>query len=253
MQGLTGLLFTNSAYTQPAGSVTIGFSGLGENSDAPDYSFGQAAASITVGLSDRIEAAVRGKRLGRNFGSSVEKEMGAGDTDLLLKWRLSSQGESLPALALGFGWTFPTGDNDEGFAEIKYESIKVMAIAAGENRVLDDGFIGIYLEAQAVFNDQLHQDDHTPYKDKYGVVNAGILFPLTDDNNLQFLLEYTQVTKRDRIILYDQNYTGIVPGLRFVTDNFSLTLGWQGITRKDPVQQADKKIGRVAGAINYRF
>jgi hypothetical protein len=158
MQGLTGLLFTNSAYTQPA-AVTFGLSGLGEDSDMPNYSVAQAAATITIGLSDRVEAGVRGKMFGTNFGSTTGPDTGAGDTDLLLKWNFSSQGENMPALAFGFGWTFPTGEPEMGFTEIKYESIKLMVIAAGENKILDDGFLGIYLEAQAVFNDQLHDDD----------------------------------------------------------------------------------------------
>jgi hypothetical protein len=253
MQGLTGLLFTNSAYTQPAGSVTFGLAGLAEDSSEPEYSVAQATASLTIGLSDRVEAAVRGKMFGRNFGSSAVRETGMGDTDLLLKWRFSSQGENLPALAFGFGWTFPTGEDDKGFTEAKYESVRIMVMAAGENRVLDDGFIGIYMEAQAVFNDQLHKDSDSPYKDKYGVVNAGILFPLSDDNHLQLMLEYTRVLKKEFQMLYDRNYTGIVPGLRYVTENFSLTLGLQKISRDDSGPAADEKANRIAGAVNYRF
>ncbi len=253
IQGLTGLLFTNSAYTQPAGSVTLGLSGLAENSSEPNYTAAQGTASITYGLTDRVEAAVRGKMLGKNFGSSETRETGAGDTDLLLKWNVSSQGETMPALAFGFGWTIPTGDEHKGFTEAKYESIKIMAIASGENRVLDSGFLGIYMEAQAVFNDQLHKDGRSPYKEKYGVVNAGILFPLSDDNNLQFLFEYTSVLKRDLMMMYDKDYKGIVPGLRYVTDNFNLTLGWQILTREDSRPKTDKNAGRLAGTISYRF
>ncbi len=252
MQGLTGLLFTNSAYTQPAGSVTFGISGLGENSDIPDYSVAQGAATITIGLTDRVEAGVRGKMFGTNFGSSTGPETGTGDTDLLLKWNFSAQGENMPALAFGFGWTFPTGDPEMGFTEIKYESIKLMVIAAGENKVLNDGFLGIYMEAQAVFNDQLHKDGDSPYKEKYGVVNAGILFPLSDDNHLQLLFEYTSVLKRDYALLYDRNYRGVVPSLRYVTENFNLTLGLQRISRADAGPGANEA-NRFAGTMSYRF
>ena len=253
MQGLTGLLFTNSAYTQPAGSFTFGLAGLGENSEEPNYSIAQATASITIGLSDQVEAAVRGKMIGTNLGSSATVETGMGDADLQLKWRFSSQGETLPASAFGFGWTIPTGDSDKGFSEVKYESIKIMVIAAGENRVLDDGFLGIYMEAQAVFNDQLHKDADSSYKEMYGVINAGILFPLSDDNRMQFLLEYTRVVNRDIQMLYDKNYTGFAPGLRYVTDNFNITLGMQQITREDSAPGADPKATRIAGAMSYRF
>lgn len=253
MQGLTGLLFTNSAYTQPAGSVTFGFSGLGEDSTKPNYSVAQGTASITIGLSDRVEAGVRGKMFGWNFGSSADRDAGLGDTDLLLKWRFSSQGQFFPALAFGLAWTFPTGDSEKGLTEIKYEGIRLMVIAAGENRVLDDGFIGIYMEAQAVLNDQLHADDKSPYREKYGVVNAGILFPLSDDNHLQFLFEYTRVLKRNYMMLYDRNYSGLVPALRYVTENFNLTVGVQQIDREDSGPAADSKANRIAGTLSYRF
>lgn len=253
IQGLTGLILTNSAYTQPAGSVVFGISGQGEDSDTPNYSVAQGAATITIGVTDRVEVAIKGRTIGTGLGSSTDRSIGPGDTDLLLKWRFSSQGENLPALAFGFGWTFPTGDSDNGFTEIKYEGIKLMVIASSENRVLSDGFLGIYMEAQAVLNDQLHKREESPYKEKYGVVNAGILFPISDDNHLQFLFEYSRVVKRNFTVLYDRNYTGLMPGLRYVTDNFNISLGIQRINREDSGPAADSKANRLMGTMNYRF
>ncbi len=258
IQGLTGLLFTNSAYTQPAGSVTIGFGGIGEKRSDPDYSVGQGTASITVGLTDSVEAGVRGKiyatKLESTTSNETSREKGVGDTDLLLKWKVSSQGEVMPAIALGAGWTFPTGHLEKGFGEVKRESIKLMVMLTGENRILDEGFLGIYAEGQAVFNEELHKDYESPYKERYGVVNAGLLFPLSTENNLQFLLEYTRVSSREHAILYDRNYTGVTPGLRFVTENFNLTLGLQRVKREtEPGSEPQRKRNRLAGTINYRF
>lgn len=260
MQGLTGLLFTNSAYTQPAGSVTFGLSGLGERNSDLNYTLAQGTGSITVGLTNRLEAAVRGKTIGLKIGGFTgdvpERTTGQGDTDVLLKWRFSSQGEIVPAFALGLSWTFPTGDTEKGFSEIDYERIKLMLIATGENRVLTHDFVGVYIEAQAVYDDELHRKDHldSPYKDRYGVVNAGILFPLTSEHNLQFLFEYTKVFNKDLVFLYDGNYTGVVPGLRFVTDDFNFTVGVQQIKREDDSDPSGHtRSYRFAGTIGYRF
>ncbi len=258
MQGLTGLLFTNSAYTQPAGSITFGLSGLGERNSDLNYSLAQGTASITIGLANRLEAAVRGKMFGLKIGGFTdqvtERTAGQGDTDVLLKWRFSSQTDIIPALAFGLSWTFPSGVAEKDFSEVKNESIKLMLIATGENRVLTHGFVGIYLEAQAVYNDELHDNRESPYKDRYGVVNAGILFPLTDEHNLQFLLEYNRVYNRDRVFLYDGNYNGVVPGLRFVTDDFNVTLGFQRIKREDDSDPSGyRRSNRFAGTIGYRF
>lgn len=254
IQGLTGLLFTNSAYTQPAGSFTFGLSAIGEDSDVPDYSIVQGGGTVTIGITDRIEVGIKGKMIATNLGSTTTREVGTGDTDLLLKWRFSSQGEIMPALAFGLGWTIPS-DSEKGFSEVKYEGIKLMVIATGENRVLDDGFIGVYLEGQAVFIDQLHKTGQSPYKEKYGVINAGLLFPISDDNRVQFLLEYNAVVKKDIITLQDGNYNGVTAGLRFVTENFNISLGMQHLNRETstPSPAVAAEINRLLGTISYRF
>ncbi len=248
--GLTGLLFTNSAYTQPAGRVALGLSAVGENSDTPNFSVVQGGASLTIGITDRLEVGVRGTMVGTNLGSSSTTEIGTGDTDVLVKWRFKSQGDTLPALALGLGWTFPTGDEKKGFSEIKYEGIKVMALATSEKRILDDSFIGVYLEAQAVLNDQLHQDTKTSFKDQYGVVNAGLLFPISDDNDLQFIFEYNRVFKKDVTTLYERDYSALTPGLRFVTERFNLSIGLQLMNKNEAGVKNDY---RLAGTMSYSF
>ncbi len=248
--GLTGLLFTNSAYTQPAGRVALGISAVGENSDTPNFSIVQGGASLTIGITDRLEVGVRGTMVGTNLGSSSTTEIGTGDTDVLVKWRFKSQGDTLPALALGLGWTFPTGDEKKGFTEIKYEGIKVMALATSEKRILDDSFIGVYLEAQAVLNDQLHQDTKTSFKDQYGVINAGLLFPISDDNDLQFIFEYNRVFKKDITTLYERDYSALTPGLRFVTERFNLSIGLQLLNKNETGVKNDY---RLAGTMSYAF
>src|SRR3990172_7945294 len=45
VQGLTGLVITNSAYTQRKGSVVAGLASFAENSSVPDYSIAQGIAT----------------------------------------------------------------------------------------------------------------------------------------------------------------------------------------------------------------
>ncbi len=256
IQGLTGLLFTNSAYTQPAGNVTFGLSVLAEDSSVPNFSIVQGGATMTVGLADTLEIGVKGKMIDKNLGSSTTEEVGAGDTDLLIKWRFLSQGEFMPALAVGLAWKFPTADVTKGLSEVKYEGVTLMAIATSEKRV-EDTVIGLYLEAQAVFNDQYHGQPRnttadTSYMEKYGVVNAGLLVPISDDDHLQLMVEYNRVFKKDIETLYERNYSALTPGLRYVTENFNISVGVQRLNKEDTGSTAAND-NRYVGTMSYKF
>jgi len=135
VQGLTGLIITNSAYTQRRGSIVVGLSAIAENSSEPNFSMARGIATITAGVTDRIEVGAKAKVIASNMGSSDTREIGAGDTDLLFKWRLSSAGETLPAIALGLAYTIPTGDTEKGFSEVKREGIRFMVIGASEKEM----------------------------------------------------------------------------------------------------------------------
>ncbi len=250
VQGLTGLIITNSAFTQPAGHIAIGISALGENSNVPNFSIVQGAATLTVGLTDRVEVGVKGKMIATNIGSSATREIGKGDSDFLIKWRFSSQGEIMPALAFGLAWTFPTADTSKGFSEVEYEGIKLMLIASSEKRILDDSFIGVYFEGQVVLNDQLHRTGASPFADKYGVLNAGLLFPISDNNRLQAVFEYNRVFKKDIVTLYEQNYSAVTPGLRYVTEHFNLSVGVQFLNKE---QTGYKNDTRGVGTLSLSF
>lgn len=250
IQGLTGLIITNSAYTQPKGSMVIGLSTMAENSKVPDYSIVQGMATFTGGITDTIEFGARMQVIATNLGSSETRETGIGDTDLLLKWRATSAGDTLPAIALGLAYTLPTGDGSKNLREVKHEGLRFMVIGTTEKEMPGDYFIGIYFEGQLVFNDQLSGSSSTPYSDKYGVFNFGVLFPLTSDRQLQAILEYNTVTKKNVVTLYHEDYSALMPGLRYVTPNLNISFGVQFL---NPDQAGAENSERYVGTISYTF
>jgi hypothetical protein len=250
VQGLTGLIITNSAYTQPKGSVVIGLSAMAENSKVPDFSIIQGMATLTGGITERIEVGARAKVIATNLGSSETRKTGIGDTDLLIKWRATSAGETLPAIALGLAFTLPTGDSSKNLREVKREGLRFMVIGTTEKEMAGDYFIGIYFEGQLVFNDQLSNPSSSPYADKYGIFNAGVLFPLTNDRRLQAIVEYNTVVKKDVVTLYDADFSALMPGLRYVTPNLNISLGVQFLSRDQAGAESD---ARYVGTISYAF
>jgi hypothetical protein len=250
IQGLTGLIITNSAYTQPKGRMVIGLSAMAENSKVPDFSIVQGMATLTGGITDRIEIGARAKVIATNLGSSDTRETGAGDTDLLVKWRATSAGDTLPAIALGLAFTLPTGDSSKNLREVKSEGIRLMVIGTTEQEMPGDYFIGVYFEGQLVFNDNLRGPSSSAYSDKYGVFNAGVLLPLTRDRRFQAILEYNTVTEKDVVTLYDGDYSALMPGLRYVTPNLNISFGVQFLRRD---QEGVDNNARYVGTVNYAF
>ncbi len=250
VQGLTGLIITNSAYTQRKGSMVIGLSAIVENSAKPNFSIVQGIATVTGGVTDMIELGVKTKVIETNTGSSDPRKTGAGDTDLLLKWRILSAGEMLPAMALGLAYTLPTGESSKGLSEVKREGIRFMVIGSTEKEMPGDYVFGVYFEGQIVLIDQLRRPADTPYADKYGVLNVGVLFPLIDNRRLQAIVEYNQVVKKDTVTLYDQNLVAVMPGLRYVTPNLNISLGVQFLHRDQTGAENDN---RYVGTLSYKF
>ena len=250
VQGLTGLMLTNSAYTQPKGGMVIGLSGLAENSTDPDFSVVQGITTLTGGITDRIELGAKVKVISTNLGSSSSRETGAGDTDLLLKWRVSSQGETMPAIALGLAFTLPTGNKAKGLREVKQEGIRVMVIGSSVKEMPGDYFLGLYFEGQIVLIDQLRGHASSPYADKYGIFNAGLLLPLTNDRQLQAIVEYSKVVKKDVVTLYDEDFSAWMPGLRYVTPELNISIGVQFLSRDQTNVENNE---RYVGTISYAF
>jgi hypothetical protein len=250
IQGLTGLIVTNSAYTQPKNSFTIGLSGMLENSNVPNYSITEGILTGTYGVTDAIEVGFKGRTVGSSLRSPKFRKIGAGDTDLLCKWRLSSQGEDLPAIAVGAALTLPTGDQSKGFHEVKHEGVRLMLIGTHEKEMPEEDIvIGFYVEGQVVLNDQL-EGRNNPYRDKYGVINAGILVPVTEGRQVQVIVEYNYVTQKNIVTPEGGNFSAVTPGLRFVTPSLNITAGVQFLTKDLTGFQNDQ---RYIGTLSYQF
>jgi hypothetical protein len=250
VQGLTGLFITNSAYTQRKGSMVIGLSTLAEKSSKPDFSMLQGIATVTGGVTDRIEFGAKTKVIATNSGGSDTRKTGVGDTDLLCKWRISSAGENLPAMAFGLAYTLPTAESSKGLNEVKREGIRLMVIGSSEKEMPGDYAIGVYFEGQIVFIDKLRRPSTSLYADTYGVINAGVLFPLLENRRLQAIVEYNQVVKKNTVTLYDENLVAVMPGLRYVTPSLNMSLGVQFLRRD---QTGAENSNRYVGTLSYAF
>jgi hypothetical protein len=230
--------------------MVIGLSATAENSAKPDFSIVQGIATITGGVSDRIELGLKTKVIATNIGRSETRKTGTGDTDLLFKWRVSSDGEMMPAMAVGLACTLPTGETSKGLNEVKNEGIRIMVIGTSEREMPGDYVFGVYFEGQLVFIDQLQRPADSPYADRYGVINAGVLFPVTDDRRLQAIVEYNQVAKKDTVTLYDEDFIAVMPGLRYVTPTLNISLGIQFRVRDQAGAENDN---RYVGTLSYKF
>ena len=250
LQGLTGLIFTNSAYTQPKGRIVVGLASIGENSGDPNFSIAQGFATITAGITDRIEIGIRGQAIATNLGSSQTRETGLGDTDVLVKWRISSEYDPWPAIALGIAYTFPTGDSAKGYNDVEDYGLRFMVIGTAEKEMPGDYFIGVYFEGQVVYKDKIPWTDGKNYSEKYGVVNAGLLFPLTESRKLQAMLEYTTVVKKNIPTVNAMDSTGLMPGLRYVTEHANISVGVQFYDREEA---GFEDTLRYVGTLSYAF
>jgi hypothetical protein len=97
-----------------------------------------------------------------------------------------------------------------------------------ETKLTDFTFLGLYLEGQAIFQDQ----GNKATQDKYGVINAGLQLPISKDNRLQGILEYNKTLyKRANPALLEVNQRGFTPGLRYVTEKMNFTAGAQILSK----------------------
>lgn len=248
VHGLTGLLTMNLPYTMGPGATLV-VSGSYEGAEPGLYESAMSTmGALRIGFSENVELAVKAKMF--QVDPVVgENETGVGDTEAMIKWKFRSQNENLPAMAIGLGAIIPTAEESKGFQEVENWGGKISVTAAAEVSVFEDSYIGLYAEAQAVVIDKFGND--TAYTDKYGIINLGIAFPISDDNALVFFTEYNQVVKKDTALHLEQDYTAITPGLRLATDHFNLTVGLQSI--ENEVVTADDSRTRAIATLSMGF
>jgi hypothetical protein len=248
IQGLTGLVVTNSAFTRPAGTLAVGGSIMIEDSSKPDYSIIQTPITLTFGITDTVEAGVKTKYVNYARG----RASGLGDSELAVKWRWDTHSATFPELAVGLAGIMPTASESKGLNDVTNWGVKIIGLASSETRILDSSLLGIYLEAQAVFIDGFSAGHTTRLQDRYGVLNAGVLLPLSTDNRFQAIIELSEMLRRGhfKTALAEGDQTGITPALRYVTDTLSVTAGAQYLL-KDTKGYEDTI--RWIGTLSYQF
>jgi hypothetical protein len=126
IQGLTGLLFTNSAYTLPAGKFTVGASLLTEYSSRPEFSVLQIPFTLTYGVTDNLELGIKAKIVDLDAPVYPDRAHGFGDSEISAKWRFASRRFILPDMAVGLSYIAPTGNENKHLNEVVNWGMKLM-------------------------------------------------------------------------------------------------------------------------------
>jgi len=248
--GLTGLLITTSPYTLTPRTVEIGASVQYENSIRPDYNITEYPLSVTIGMSNNGELALRSSYYSISegpTGSSVVTRK-TGDLELSYKWNfIPPQEDSMrPAVALIITGLMPIENN----SDLRTNSVSHwgmrLGLSAGTEVSWQEHILGIYADGQMAGQDLTDKR----LKDFYWLLNAGMLFPISKYKNLQMFIEYSLITGKDMITLGGGDYTGLTYGLRLVTERFNLTIGSQSLHKK--LEGYDNS-GRVMGLMSIKF
>ena len=232
--GLTGLIFTNSAYTLAKGKFEIGTGVLMERSRYPAFATLQMPINVTYGVSETVEIGFHGKSI---YMDTVGE--GFGDVEVKAKWRAiesvkSKSGGYLPAVAFGATIMLPTATATR-LEEVSNWGGKVMLMVTSEGTDPGNRYVGTYLDAQYIMRDP---GSTSAYSDSYWAVNLGLLLPYQDDNNFQIIGEVSFVGGNTSFSLgpsYNdimKDYVGYTLGLRFASDTIRLTTGVQFVDKR---------------------
>jgi hypothetical protein len=228
ISGLTGLLITTGPFTIPYKAVEVGIGAFSEKSTRPDYSLNQLpSVTVTTGLSERSEITIGWSYVQKVFAES-RRERGTGNPTLAGKYTILPQAEEswVPAVALLLAAS-GGGDKDINLNGIVHWGARV-GLATGKEISFGDHVLGLYADGQLV----VHDLNNDTLRDRYGLLNAGILFPISKNRNLQMLVEYSISTGIDRINAQGGDYSALLYGLRLVTERFNLSIGSQFIRKQ---------------------
>jgi len=150
--GLTGLLFTTAPYTVPPGTLETGASIFSENSVRPDYTITEYPFSVTLGLSENSELALRSSYFTITEGPTGTTVITrkTGDFELAYKWNFLPQPEASmrPAVALIVAGIVPIENN----GDLKINSVAHwgfrLGLATGSEISWKDHTLGIYAGGQ---------------------------------------------------------------------------------------------------------
>lgn len=245
--GLTGLIVTTAPFTVPDGTFEIGLSAMSETSTVPDYKVGEYPVTFTLGIARNMEIAAKASFLYREEGPDPARKRGRGDTELLYKWNFVPQGENLfyPALAAIATVSGLTGDSNDRMNRVHNWGASV-GFSAGREVTWEDHVVGIYADARVALQDL----NEVMYRDRYSLLNAGILLPISKQRNLQILVEYSAVSGKRFTGINVMNSSTITYGIRMVSERFNLTVGNQSIHKELEGYDAS---GRIIGTLSIKL
>lgn len=257
--GMTGLIATAAPFTVPQGTLELAVSAMSETSFVPEFTLTEHPFSITYGLLDNMEVAIRGSYLYREDKPDSMRIRGAGDSELSIKWNVvpQTEGSLFPAVSFILSGLGLSGDRDASLNRVRNWGSSV-GISIGRDIAWAEHVLGIYAEGRIVVEDL----NRIELRDRYAVANAGILLPISKSHNLQIMLEYG-ITSGKRIMsdqVFREQYGNDDPdggdnamvtyGIRLVTERFNLTVGNQMIRKE--LEGFDTS-GRVIGTISYKI
>lgn len=246
ISGLTGLLITTSPYTLPKGVIEAGVSAISENSYRPYYGLTEFPATVTVGIGRNREIGLRSSYFLRKE-EATKKERGAGDTEVSYKWNFRPQTEASnkPAFALIATGIAPTADTKANMNSVSHWGSRV-GFSAGTEISWGDHILAICADAQLALQDLSDESA----RDIYGIVNAGILFPISKYRNLQMLVEYSIVNGRNKMTVNGGDYSSVTYGIRLVSERFNFSIGTQFVHKE--LEGYDDS-GKVIGMLSMKF
>jgi hypothetical protein len=247
MSGLTGLMFTTAPFTLPKRSVEIAVGTLSENSTVPDFTINELPVlSVTAGIAQNMELALKSSDFHVTIDQG-ETRKGKGDTELSYKWNFKPQTESspYPALALIVTGIAPTGDRNLNLGVVAHWGAK-FGLSVGSEITWGDHVLSASVDGQIAVHDAT--DDR--FRDTYGILNIGLLYPISKYRNLQVIVEYNLVNGVDKISVMGGDYTALTFGLRLVNEQFNLTIGSQFLRKR---VEGFENSSRVVGLASIKF
>ncbi len=247
LSGLTGLAFTTSPFVLPTRSMEIGAATLSENSNIPDFTVDELPVlSITAGIAQNMELAVKSSVFHITMDQG-ETGKGMGDTEVSYKWNFLPQTEfSLyPAVALIVTGIAPTGDRHLNLGFVAHWGAK-FGLSVGREITWGNHVLVACVDGQMV----VHDSSDERFRDMYGVLNIGLLYPISKYRNLQVIVEYNLVNGIDKISDVGGDYTALTLGLRLVNEMFNLTIGSQFLHKR---VEGFEDASRVIGMASIKF
>ncbi|MFQ5544204.1 MAG: hypothetical protein ACE5FY_07640 [Nitrospiria bacterium] len=235
--GLSGLLLTQSIDTLASGRLEIGMGLSHESSDKPDFQLTQLSPTLTYGTGSNVEVSaqfplfIQAEQKG-NSGSDT------GDLNASLKWRFLEPNPALtfPGFALSASVFFPTGSPQKGAGAVDSWAIKAILVSSAEAAISftsEPVIIGFYANGGLYI-----QDLGDATEEKHSIIDLGVLIPVIDSRQLQFMLEGNFRFGREALLGND--YTGITAGLRYITRHVALNAGVQHRLNEDPFDDTDQ-------------